>query len=79
MTLSVYLLYVKKGTTKHYSLTPEIHFRIKIDDSTNLPNGNLSDILQATHLYAFSISGFFVLVCIDITLKGSTNNMSSSI
>ena len=48
----------KKGTTEHYSLTPEIHFHIRIDDSTNLPNGNLSDILQATHLYAFSTSGF---------------------
>ena len=44
---------------KTIDCTPEIHFRIKIDDLTNLPNGNLSDILQATRLYAFSTSGFF--------------------
>ena len=50
-----------------FSITPEIHFRLRIDDSTNLPNDKLSDILQATHIYAFSTSGFFVFICIDIS------------
>ena len=47
---------------------------ISASELITLPNGNLSDILQATHLYAFSTSGFFVFICIDITLKGLINN-----
>ena len=47
---------------------------ISASEFTTLPNGYLPDILQATHLYAFSTSGFFVFICIDITLKGLINN-----
>ena len=34
---------------------------ISASELMTLPNGNLSDILQAKHLYAFSTSGFFCL------------------
>ena len=47
---------------------------ISASELMTLPDGNLFDILQVTHLYAFSTSGFFVFICIDITLKGLINN-----